>query len=100
MFDAPISSLDVDFSVNRIQAGFALRYINIFFTPSFVLLPLSPPISGIEVGKVIAVFSTYEFHTVHAELLDMLNVKSLSSSYENFILHPHSLTYLQSLDIL
>jgi putative effector of murein hydrolase len=38
------------------QAGFALRYINIFFTPSFVLLPLSPPISGVEVGKIIAVF--------------------------------------------
>ncbi|KAK5146489.1 hypothetical protein LTR04_001038 [Oleoguttula sp. CCFEE 6159] len=38
------------------QCGFALRYINIFFCPSFVLLPLSPPISGVEVGKIIAVF--------------------------------------------
>ncbi|RDW59619.1 hypothetical protein BP6252_12706 [Coleophoma cylindrospora] len=39
-----------------IPAGFSLRYINIFFTPSFVLLPLSPAISGTEVGKMIAVF--------------------------------------------
>lgn len=39
------------------KAGFALRYINIFFTPSFVLLPLSPAIGGVEVGKIIAVFS-------------------------------------------
>ncbi|KAL3425018.1 Plastidal glycolate/glycerate translocator 1, chloroplastic [Phlyctema vagabunda] len=39
-----------------IPAGFALRYINIFFTPSFVLLPLSPSISGVEVAKMIAVF--------------------------------------------
>ncbi|TKA70370.1 hypothetical protein B0A49_04734 [Cryomyces minteri] len=38
------------------QCGFALRYINIFFCPSFVLLPLSPAISGVEVGKIIAVF--------------------------------------------
>ena len=39
-----------------IPAGFALRYINVFFTPSFVLLPLSPAICGVEVGKIIAVF--------------------------------------------
>lgn len=39
-----------------IPAGFALRYLNIFFTPSFILLPLSPPIGGIEVAKIIAVF--------------------------------------------
>lgn len=42
--------------VIEIPAGFALRYINVFFTPSFVLLPLSPPVSGVEVGKIIAVF--------------------------------------------
>ncbi|KAI9843676.1 MAG: hypothetical protein M1837_006143 [Sclerophora amabilis] len=42
--------------VADIPAGFALRYINIFFTPSFVLLPLSPPISGVEIGKIIGVF--------------------------------------------
>ncbi|KAH6712067.1 LrgB-like family-domain-containing protein, partial [Leptodontidium sp. MPI-SDFR-AT-0119] len=39
-----------------IPAGFALRYLNIFFTPSFILLPLSPPIGGVEVAKIIAVF--------------------------------------------
>ncbi|TVY80701.1 Plastidal glycolate/glycerate translocator 1-like chloroplastic protein [Lachnellula suecica] len=43
-------------NVIDIPAGWALRYINIFFTPSFVLLPLSPPIGGAEVGKIIAVF--------------------------------------------
>lgn len=45
------------FHIVDIPAGFALRYINIFFTPSFVLLPLSPAIGGVEVGKIIAVFS-------------------------------------------
>ncbi|RPA93144.1 hypothetical protein L873DRAFT_1778140 [Choiromyces venosus 120613-1] len=40
-----------------VPAGFALRYINVFFTPSFILLPLSTPIGGIEIGKIIAVFS-------------------------------------------
>jgi putative effector of murein hydrolase len=40
-----------------VPAGFALRYINIFFTPSFVLLPLSPPIGGIEVAKIMGVFA-------------------------------------------
>lgn len=43
-------------NVIDIPAGFALRYLNIFFTPAFVLLPLSGPISGVEVGKIIAVF--------------------------------------------
>ncbi|KAE8447967.1 hypothetical protein EG329_010039 [Mollisiaceae sp. DMI_Dod_QoI] len=43
-------------SVIDVPAGFALRYLNIFFTPSFVLLPLSSPISGLEVAKIIAVF--------------------------------------------
>ncbi|KAH6668823.1 LrgB-like family-domain-containing protein [Halenospora varia] len=43
-------------NVIDIPAGWALRYINIFFTPSFILLPLSPAISGVEVGKIIAVF--------------------------------------------
>ncbi|KAH8594935.1 LrgB-like family-domain-containing protein [Bisporella sp. PMI_857] len=42
-----------------IPAGFALRWINIFFTPSFVLLPLSSPIGGAEVGKIIAVFCEF-----------------------------------------
>jgi hypothetical protein len=42
---------------NSYQCGFALRYINIFFCPAFVTLPLSPSISGVEVAKIIAVFS-------------------------------------------
>ncbi|KAH0287195.1 hypothetical protein KCU62_g6089, partial [Aureobasidium sp. EXF-3399] len=40
----------------EIPCGFALRYINIFFCPAFVTLPLSPAISGVEVAKIIAVF--------------------------------------------
>ncbi|RDL38166.1 uncharacterized protein BP5553_05599 [Venustampulla echinocandica] len=43
-------------NVIDIPAGWALRYINIFFTPSFILLPLSSSISGTEVGKIITVF--------------------------------------------
>ncbi|KAL1302010.1 hypothetical protein AAFC00_002461 [Neodothiora populina] len=39
-----------------IPCGFALRYINLFFCPAFVTLPLSPSIGGIEVAKIIAVF--------------------------------------------
>lgn len=48
------------------QTGWALRWINVFFIPSFVVLPLSPPIGGVEVGKVIAVFSMYDvfIHTI------------------------------------
>lgn len=40
----------------EVPCGFALRYINLFFCPAFVTLPLSPAISGIEVAKIIAVF--------------------------------------------
>ncbi|CAG8983955.1 hypothetical protein HYALB_00008815 [Hymenoscyphus albidus] len=36
------------FNVIDVPAGWALRYIGLFFTPPFVLLPLSPPISGVE----------------------------------------------------
>ncbi|KAI1881516.1 hypothetical protein JX265_000342 [Neoarthrinium moseri] len=39
-----------------IPAGWSLRWISMCFTPSFVLLPLSPPIGVIEVLKIIAVF--------------------------------------------
>ncbi|KAF2152134.1 hypothetical protein K461DRAFT_286877 [Myriangium duriaei CBS 260.36] len=39
-----------------IPCGFALKYINLFFCPAFVTLPLSPPIGGVEVAKIIAVF--------------------------------------------
>ncbi|RDI78758.1 hypothetical protein Vi05172_g11265 [Venturia inaequalis] len=38
------------------QGGFALRYINVLFCPAFVLIPLSPSVSGREVGKIVAVF--------------------------------------------
>lgn len=39
-----------------VPAGFALRYINVFFVTSFVTLPLSPSIGGVEIAKIIAVF--------------------------------------------
>ncbi|KZF21549.1 hypothetical protein L228DRAFT_283698 [Xylona heveae TC161] len=39
-----------------IPAGWSLRFMSIFFTPSFVLLPLSPSISGKEIGLIVAVF--------------------------------------------
>ncbi|KAL1887526.1 hypothetical protein Cpir12675_006512 [Ceratocystis pirilliformis] len=41
----------------NIPAGWALRWINIFFAPSFVMLPLSPSIGISEVLKMIAVFA-------------------------------------------
>ncbi|KPM38420.1 hypothetical protein AK830_g8124 [Neonectria ditissima] len=40
-----------------VSAGWSLRWMGVFFTPSFVLLPLSPPIGVVEVFKIIAVFS-------------------------------------------
>ncbi|KAI8962097.1 LrgB-like family-domain-containing protein [Daldinia sp. FL1419] len=43
-------------AVIEIPGGWALRWINVLFTPSFVLLPLSPSIGGIEVLKIIAIF--------------------------------------------
>ncbi|KAM7221270.1 Plastidal glycolate/glycerate translocator 1, chloroplastic [Rhypophila decipiens] len=39
-----------------VPAGWSLRWISLFFTPTFVLLPLSPPIGAVEVVKIIAVF--------------------------------------------
>ncbi|KAK7419569.1 hypothetical protein QQZ08_010819 [Neonectria magnoliae] len=39
-----------------VSAGWSLRWMGVFFTPSFVLLPLSPPIGVVEVFKIIAVF--------------------------------------------
>ncbi|KAM7191725.1 Plastidal glycolate/glycerate translocator 1, chloroplastic [Naviculisporaceae sp. PSN 640] len=39
-----------------VPAGWALRWISVFFTPTFVLLPLSPTIGVVEVFKIIAVF--------------------------------------------
>ncbi|KAI1505127.1 LrgB-like family-domain-containing protein [Biscogniauxia marginata] len=43
-------------AVIEIPAGWCLRWMNVFFVPSFVQLPLSSPIGGIEVLKIIAVF--------------------------------------------
>ncbi|CAK7210462.1 hypothetical protein SEUCBS140593_000832 [Sporothrix eucalyptigena] len=40
----------------NVPGGWSLRWLNLFFTPSFVMLPLSPHISGVEVAKMIAVF--------------------------------------------
>ncbi|KAK8038114.1 hypothetical protein PG994_014881 [Apiospora phragmitis] len=40
----------------EVPGRWSLRWIGVFFTPSFVLLPLSPPIGVVEVFKVIAVF--------------------------------------------
>ncbi|KAK1983318.1 LrgB-like family-domain-containing protein [Colletotrichum cereale] len=45
-------------AVIDVPAGWSLRWINILFTPSFIMLPLSPPIGIIEVVKIIAVFVT------------------------------------------
>ncbi|KAL1847391.1 hypothetical protein VTK73DRAFT_10368 [Phialemonium thermophilum] len=39
-----------------VPAGWSLRWINVFFMPTFVMLPLSPSIGGVEVAKIIAVF--------------------------------------------
>ncbi|KAI0196457.1 LrgB-like family-domain-containing protein [Astrocystis sublimbata] len=43
-------------AIIEIPGRWLLQWINVFFTPSFVLLPLSPSIGGIEVLKIIAVF--------------------------------------------
>lgn len=37
--------------------NFSLKWINVFFIPSFIMLPLSKPITIIEVLKIAAVFS-------------------------------------------
>ncbi|KAM0345398.1 hypothetical protein ACHAPU_006561 [Fusarium lateritium] len=39
-----------------VPAGWSLRWMGVFFTPSFILLPLSPPIGIVEVMIIIAVF--------------------------------------------
>ncbi|KAI0912708.1 LrgB-like family-domain-containing protein [Ustulina deusta] len=44
------------FALLDIPGGWSLQWINVFFTPAFVLLPLSPSIGGIEVLKIIGVF--------------------------------------------
>lgn len=37
--------------------NFSLKWINIFFIPSFIILPLSKPITIVEVAKIAAVFT-------------------------------------------
>lgn len=37
--------------------NFSLKWINICFVPSFIILPLSKPITIVEVGKIAAVFT-------------------------------------------
>ncbi|KAI5819255.1 LrgB-like family-domain-containing protein [Pyronema omphalodes] len=44
------------FRVIDVPGGFMLKYINICFVPSFVLLPLSPSVGPAEIGKIVAVF--------------------------------------------
>ncbi|KAJ4387544.1 hypothetical protein N0V93_008139 [Gnomoniopsis smithogilvyi] len=39
-----------------VPAGWSLRWISVFFTPTFVVLPLSPSITAGELGRMIAVF--------------------------------------------
>ncbi|KAF5011546.1 hypothetical protein FDECE_2346 [Fusarium decemcellulare] len=39
-----------------VSAGWSLRWMGVFFTPSFVLLPLSPLLGVAEVFKIIAIF--------------------------------------------
>ncbi|KAF6828690.1 hypothetical protein CPLU01_08352 [Colletotrichum plurivorum] len=43
-------------AVIDVPAGWSLRWINILFTPSFIMLPLSPSVGILEVVKIIAVF--------------------------------------------
>jgi hypothetical protein len=66
LIEIPVSllpqSLSFLYCSDSYQCGFALRYINIFFCPAFVTLPLSPSISGVEVAKIIAVFSQLSLH--------------------------------------
>jgi hypothetical protein len=56
-----ILSLSTNSPSSQFQGGFALRYINVLFCPAFVLIPLSPSVSGREVGKIVAVFSACLF---------------------------------------
>ncbi|KAK1996832.1 hypothetical protein LX36DRAFT_722346 [Colletotrichum falcatum] len=44
-------------AVVEVPAGWSLRWINVLFTPSFIMLPLSPPVGIVEVMKMAAVFS-------------------------------------------
>ncbi|RSL86553.1 hypothetical protein CEP51_002766 [Fusarium floridanum] len=43
-------------NVLDVPMGWALRWINLFFVPSFVTLPLNSSVNAVEVAKIIAVF--------------------------------------------
>ncbi|KAL6914422.1 hypothetical protein FSHL1_012095 [Fusarium sambucinum] len=49
-----------------VPAGWSLRWMGVFFTPSFVLLPLSPPIGIVEVMIIIAIFIVIGFFVMMA----------------------------------
>jgi len=53
----------------EIEGGFALQYINILFSPSFVFLPLSSPIAGIEIAKIIGVLGWFHSFLLFVTLL-------------------------------
>jgi len=53
----------------EIQGGFALQYINILFSPSYVFLPLSSPIAGIEIAKIIGVLGRFHSFILFVTLL-------------------------------
>src|SRR5690349_13726864 len=48
--------------------------MGVFFTPSFVLLPLSPPIGIVEVMVIIAIFSRFSYQTRHCLSLTLIVV--------------------------
>lgn len=61
--------------------NFSLKWINIFFVPSFVILPLSKPITIIEVLKIAAVF------VIGWWVLMLINVYSIQLIKILFLLH-------------
>lgn len=61
--------------------NFSLKWINIFFVPSFVILPLSKPITIIEVLKIAAVF------VIGWWVLMLINVYSIHLIKILFLLH-------------
>lgn len=50
------SQMEQMLKVVDVPSGFALRTMNLYFTPSFILLPLSQMIGGTEIGVLIGVF--------------------------------------------
>ncbi|KAF4974277.1 hypothetical protein FZEAL_8799 [Fusarium zealandicum] len=67
-----------------VSAGWSLRWMGVFFTPSFVLLPLSPPIGIVEVFKIIAVFSRCivsfsQFHCSNVSVIGFFVMMALAA---------------------